>query len=76
VGKVILFVVVAVEELVGALLGAEVAAEGVGGAVLTRPPEADRALVQMPVQLARIAGEALHGRAVYTSARPWLLVNL
>jgi hypothetical protein len=69
-------VVIAVEKLFGALLGAEVAAEGVGRAVLAGPLEADRALLEELVQLARIADETVHGRAVYTAARTWLLLYL
>jgi hypothetical protein len=67
VGKVILFVVVTVEELVRATFGAEVAAEGVSRAGLAGPPEADRALLEKLVQLTCVAGEALHGSEVYTA---------
>jgi hypothetical protein len=68
-------VVIAVEELVRAPLGAEVAAEGVSRAALAGPSEADRALLEELVQLTHVAGEALHGREVYT-ARTRALLNL
>jgi hypothetical protein len=77
IGKVTsLVVVIAVEELFRALLGAEEATEGVRRTRVADPPETDRALLEKLVQLTRIAGEAVHGREVYNEARASLLLNL
>jgi hypothetical protein len=77
VGKVTsIVVVVAVEEFLRALLGAEEAAEGVGRTPVADPPETDRALLEKLVQLTRVAGEAVHGGEVYNEPRAAFLVNL